>query len=87
MLVIMKSLMSVVGVAFLSVLAMGATSVPNTFKTGEPAKAAEVNENFSTLSSAIDSNAIDISALSRPGSGYSILSSETLDSGLVRTKL
>ena len=87
MLVIMKSLMSVVGVASISVLAMGATSVPNTFKTGEPAKAAEVNENCSTLSSAIDSNSSDISALSKPGIGYSILSSETLDSGLVRTKL
>ena len=85
--VIIKSLMSVVGVAFISVLATGATSLPNTFKAGEPAKAAEVNENFSTLSSAIDSNASDISVLSSPESGYSILSTETLDSGLVRTKL
>ena len=87
MLVIMKSLISVVGVAIISGLAVGATSLPNTFKAGEPAKAAEVNENFSTLSSAIDSNASDISVLSNPESGYSILSTETLDSGLVRTKL
>jgi hypothetical protein len=37
-------------------LAAAATSVPNTFKKSEPAKAVEVNENFSSLASAIDSN-------------------------------
>jgi len=68
-------------------LASSATSVPNTFGTGEPARAAEVNDNFSSLASAIDSNSTGIAALSSPGNSYSVVSTETLDSGLVRTKL
>ena len=36
--------------------AVAATSVPNTFKKSEPAKAEEVNENFSSLAAAIDAN-------------------------------
>ncbi len=38
------------------------TQVPNTFQTGQPARAAEVNANFSTLESAANQNAADISA-------------------------
>ena len=56
------------------------TKVPNEFTSGTPAKASEVNENFSDLSSKIE-------AISKPESSYSVLSTETLDSGLVRTKL
>ena len=36
------------------------TQVPNTFQTGQPARAAEVNANFSTLESAANQNAADI---------------------------
>lgn len=36
------------------------TDVPNVFQAGQPARAAEVNENFDTLESAIDLNASDI---------------------------
>ena len=54
--------------------------VPNEFTSGTPAKASEVNENFSDLNSKIE-------AISKPESSYSVLSTETLDSGLVRTTL
>lgn len=56
------------------------TKVPNEFISGTPAKASEVNENFSDLNSKIE-------AISKPESMYSVLSTETLDNGLVRTKL
>ena len=56
------------------------TKVPNEFTSGTPAKASEVNENFSDLNSKIE-------AISKPESSYSVLSTETLDNGLVRTKL
>ena len=54
--------------------------VPNEFASGTPAKAAEVNENFTALNKKIES-------ISAPEKGFSVLSSETLESGLVRTKL
>lgn len=54
--------------------------VPNEFSSGSPAKASEVNENFAALVE-------DIQAITEPEKNYSIISSETLDSGLVRTKL
>ena len=56
------------------------TKVPNEFTSGTPAKASEVNENFSDLSSKIE-------AISKPESSFLVLSTETLDSGLVRTTL
>ena len=43
-----------------SLLAHGQTQVPNTFQSGQPARAAEVNENFSTLETAVNANAADI---------------------------
>lgn len=54
--------------------------VPHEFSSGSPALASEVNENFSALVE-------DIQAIAEPEKKYSIISSETLDSGLVRTKL
>lgn len=58
----MKSIAQVFGFTVLivsgSVLAQ--TQVPNTFQAGQPARAAEVNENFSTLESAVDQNAAAI---------------------------
>lgn len=39
---------------FLSVNALGQTQVPHTFQAGQPARAAEVNENFEAMASAID---------------------------------
>ena len=100
MLKIRTYLLAVIGIS-ISCLASGATSVPNTFKTGESAKAAEVNENFSALASAIDANAtadesvvtdvaalkVTSAALASPEKEYSILSSETLENGEIRTKL
>jgi hypothetical protein len=56
------------------------TKVPNEFTSGTPAKASEVNENFAALVE-------DIQAITEPEKKYSIISSETLESGLVRTKL
>jgi len=67
--------------AVLSTMQLAAqTSVPNTFVSGTPAKAAEVNENFTALNNKIES-------ILAPENGFSVLSSETLESGLVRTKL
>lgn len=40
--------------------AFAQTQVPNTFQAGQPARAAEVNDNFSTLESAANQNASDI---------------------------
>ena len=56
---------SVVGVtAFIfSGVVFGQTTVPNDFTAGQPARAAEVNENFDTLETAIDQNASDIQAI------------------------
>jgi len=45
---------------FLSTVALGQTEVPNDFQAGTPARAAEVNDNFSTLESAVNQNASDI---------------------------
>ena len=41
---------------FASGVAFGQTQVPNTFQSGQPARASEVNENFSTLESAVNDN-------------------------------
>ena len=49
--------------------------VPNEFSSGSPAKASEVNENFSALVE-------DIQEITEPEKKYSIISSETLGSGL-----
>ena len=38
------------------------TEVPNTFQSGTPARASDVNANFDTLESAIDSNSANIAA-------------------------
>lgn len=49
-----------------SILIVGAanaqTEVPNTFQSGQPARASEVNENFDTLETAVDQNAGSIAA-------------------------
>ena len=66
--------------AFVSTQLTAETKVPNEFTSGTPAKASEVNENFAALVE-------DIQAITEPEKKYSIISSETLESGLVRTKL
>ena len=43
--------------------ARGQTSVPNVFQPGRPARAAEVNANFSTLETAVNQNADDLSQI------------------------
>ena len=50
-------------VFLLSTGSLAQTQVPNTFQSGQPARAADVNENFSTLESAVNSNAADIERL------------------------
>lgn len=42
----------------------GTLTIPNTFTAGTPAKAAEVNQNFTAVKAAVDSNAADITSLS-----------------------
>ena len=70
--------------ALLMVLAIKQVSaevqVPNEFSSGTPAKASEVNENFAALVE-------DIQGFTEPEKNYSIISSEILDSGLIRTQL
>ena len=72
--------------AFASLVVFGVNQVsaeikvPNEFSSGTPAKACEVTEIFAALVE-------DIQAITEPEKKYSIISSETLESGLVRTKL
>lgn len=54
-----SSLVGVVALVF-SAAAIGQTQVPNDFTAGTPARAAEVNENFDALETAVDQNATDI---------------------------
>ena len=80
-----NSIAAQVGVfALLMVLAIKQVSaevqVPNEFSSGTPAKASEVNENFAALVE-------DIQGFTEPEKNYSIISSEILDSGLIRTQL
>ena len=58
----MKSIIQILGVIALMISGSlsAQTQVPNTFQAGQPARAAEVNDNFSTLESAIDQNAAAI---------------------------
>lgn len=44
------------------VVVFGQTQVPNTFQAGQPARAAEVNENFAAIETAVDDNATDIAS-------------------------
>ena len=63
-----SGLIGLVALSF-SATAMGQTQVPNDFQPGQPARAAEVNENFDTLETAIDQNASDILAISAGSQG------------------
>lgn len=63
--------------AFMAVaLPAGAVDVPNTFQSGQPANAAEVNANFDALATAIDS-----AESTQFGSAYNISPSATADLG------
>lgn len=42
--------------------AFGQAQVPNTFQAGQPARAADVNQNFSTLEASVNDNAGDIAS-------------------------
>ncbi len=68
------------GLLFITNQLFAEPAVPHTFTAGQPAKAADVNENFLDLSSRIE-------AISKPERSYSVLSTETLENGLIRTKL
>ncbi len=59
---IRNCLVGIVVLAF-SGLAVGQTEVPNTFSAGQPARAAEVNENFDALEAAVDLNATAITQI------------------------
>ena len=53
--------------------ALAQTQVPHTFSPGQPARASEVNENFSALEAAVNQNADDIAAIGSPaGSGFNL---------------
>jgi hypothetical protein len=57
-----KNIVGVI-VLFSSSVVLGQTQVPNDFTAGQPARAAEVNENFDMLETAIDQNASDIQSI------------------------
>jgi hypothetical protein len=59
----MKSNVIILSVLLSAVNATAQTQVPNDFQAGQPARAAEVNENFDALEAAIDQNASDIQAI------------------------
>jgi hypothetical protein len=44
-------------------------TIPNTFQSGTPARAADVNANFSAVKAAVDANAADIAALEQLADG------------------
>jgi hypothetical protein len=49
-------------VLLLSSSVFAQTQVPNTFQSGQPARASEVNENFSELETAVNQNASDVTS-------------------------
>jgi hypothetical protein len=56
----MKALTIFVATLFLMGVSQAQTQVPNTFQSGQPARAADVNENFDALEAAIDQNSTAI---------------------------
>ena len=52
----MKALTLCVGTLFIAGVSNAQTQVPNTFQSGQPARASEVNENFDVLETAINQN-------------------------------
>jgi len=59
----MRTISALVITFLYSTMAIGQTEVPNTFQAGQPARAAEVNANFSTLETAVNTNATAISTV------------------------
>ena len=59
---VLKTLTVAIALLLTSV-AFGQTEVPNTFESGQPAVAGEVNDNFDALAEAIDQNVSDIQAI------------------------
>ncbi len=58
----MRTISALVITFLYSTMAIGQTEVPNTFQSGQPARAAEVNDNFTTLESAVNDNSTDIAS-------------------------
>ena len=58
-----KRFLALASTLIITSIANGQTQVPNDFLAGQPARAAEVNENFQTLEEAIDQNLSDIATL------------------------
>lgn len=58
----MKHILSTVFVLLGAATATAQTQVPNEFQAGQPARAAEVNENFNALEQATDANVADIAS-------------------------
>ena len=57
------SLFAVLVAGFVSSVGAGTVTIPTTFTSGTPAKAAEVNGNFSAVAGAVNGNAQDIATL------------------------
>jgi len=63
-------------------LAFGQTQVPNTFQAGQPARAAEVNENFTAVEASVDDNAAGIALNSSDiQANTSVITAITMGSG------
>ena len=55
-------LSALISMTFFSLSQAGEVDVPNIFQSGSPAIAADVNENFAAIETAVDNNAADIEA-------------------------
>jgi hypothetical protein len=64
-------------------LALAQTQIPNTFEAGQPARAAEVNENFSALKTGVDNNA-DALAINEVAIQNNLMAIAGLSSGEVK---
>ncbi len=70
-----KSLLFVLGTTVATTTIASTATIPNTFVSGEAAIAADVNDNFSALKSAVDDNDSRISAL-ETATGFASLSAQ-----------
>ncbi len=67
---------AVLGLVISSPIYGGEVTIPNTFQSGTPAVAADVNENFTAVKEAVDGNASDITNLATSASWHQLLTTD-----------